>query len=583
MISRAFIVLMAAVLIALGGLACEQPPPPTPAVRLSLPMPPGVDAGFADETLDAAISPDESQIVFVGTNRERTAAGEPAGVRQLWRRSFNGDRAEPMPGTLGAQQPACKPTGNVIAFFAEGRLKQITLGDGRVHDLADAPAAMGATWLADGSLLFATGSGPVRRLRDGRTTDATTLQTGETAHVFPVASAADDDFVYVAVSDGGRRTAHLATRNGARELTTTAGHAALVDARLLHVRDNVLLGYARDSETGDVTSRGAPLALNVGVTTTGRALFVAGPHVLLHAAAARPATTAVWIDVTGARGSTIADAGEFWQVRLSPDDRRLALSTVDPLLRALDVAVTATDGGAPMERLTLALAADTDPVWSPDGARVLFRSMSGGTPDLFARRPGRDEKDEAILRSELDEAPTDWRAERILYHARRGGGFDILALDVRTGRSEAIAETAFNETDARWSPDGRWIAFVSDESGRPDVYVRRPDLTRVRVSFSGGRRPRWTRDGRALLFLRGSEVMRADLTGGEPAGTLFATPQRLFDAPGIRDFDVAHQTDRIVAVLPIAAESRPEVGVVLNWRSVAAADPSSNFKGQSPK
>jgi Tol biopolymer transport system component len=535
-------------------------------------MPPDVDAGFADETVDAAISPDGSEIVFVATGRpSSTSDREQAGVQQLWRRALGVERADPLPGTLGAQQPAWKPTGKVIAFFADGRLKQITLDDGVVHDLVDAPSALGATWLADGSLLFATGGGPVRRLRDGRVTDASRLQAGESAHVFPLAAGADGSFVYTSVRDDGRRVAHLADEDGSRELTTTAGHAALVQGRLLHVRDGVLLAYERNSETGDLGPRGVPLALNVGVTTAGRALFVASSQLILHGATAARATTVVWLDLAGARGATVADAGDFWQVRLSPDDRLAALSSMDPLLRAFDIAVAATNGRAAVERVTLALAADTDPVWAPDGGRVLFRSMAGGTPDLFARRlRQQEEANEVILQSDLDETPTDWHGERVLFQARRNGASDILALDLRTGRTEAIADGAFNESDARWSPDGRWIAYVSDESGRPDVYVRRPDLTRVRVSFGGGRRPRWTRDGRSVLFLRGSTVMRADLTGGAPAGTLFSTAQRLFDAPGIRDFDVAHDSDRVIALLPVGTDARPEVNALLNWTSLTA-------------
>jgi hypothetical protein len=106
---------------------------------------------------------------------------------------------------------------------------------------------------------------------------------------------------------------------------------------------------------------------------------------------------------------------------------------------------------------------------------------------------------------------------------------------------------------------------VADESGRPDIYARRTDGSRVRVSFGGGTRPRWTRDGMAILFLRGSQVMRADL---EPGGGRFGSARTLFDAPGIRDFDPAHTSDRLVAVIPVKAPTVPIVSTVLNWTSV---------------
>src|SRR5690606_28342219 len=130
-----------------------------------------------------------------------------------------------------------------------------------------------------------------------------------------------------------------------------------------------------------------------------------------------------------------------------------------------------------------------------------------GSASLFTRRvPVREQQNETILRGGPGGTPTDWQGNRILFHARRDSGFDIMALDVATSGVEALVEGAFNETEARLSPDGRWLAYVSDESGRPDVYVRRPDAIRLRVSFGGGRRPRWTRDGKALLFLRGTQV-----------------------------------------------------------------------------
>jgi hypothetical protein len=551
----------------------EQPPPPPPAVRLSFSAPPGVDPGFGDESLDAAISPDESEMVFVATHRETGQSAEArVGSRQLWRRALDGERAEPLPGTAGAQQPAWKQTGNVISFFADGRLKQITLADGIVHDLADAPSALGATWLADGSLLFATGNGPIRRLKDGRSTDATTLAAGEMAHAFPVGVDATGEFVYVAVREDGRRAVRLAADGMVHDLTTTSGHAALVGNHLLHVNDGVLLAYERDRESGDLSPRGVPVAIAVGVSAAGRALFAASPTVLLHDPGTPRATEVVWLDFAGARGSVVADAGDYWQVRLSPDDRQVAVALMDPLLRALDIAVVPADGSAAVKRLTLALAADTDPVWSPDGSRVLFRSMESGTPELYARSVRQSEpSSDAILRSDLDETPTDWRGDQILFQVRGRTGADVMVLHTRTGHYGPVADTAFNETDARWSPDGRWMAYVSDESGQQDVYARGPDATRLRVSFAGGRRPRWTRDSRAIVFLRGSQLMRADRTSD---GAAFTPARALFDAPGIRDFDVAHGSDRVMALLPVDTDARPAIGAVLNWPSLATPRPN---------
>jgi eukaryotic-like serine/threonine-protein kinase len=563
--------------IAVAGLALptvrhlrETPPPPAAAVRLSFSAPPGAEPGSGDEALDAAISPDETEIVFVATS---------GGMSRLWRRSLAADRSEPMDGTEGAQLPAWKQSGGVVSFFAGGRLKQISLPRGGVRELADAASPAGATWLADGSLLFASGGrGPIRRLLNGRMSDATALAAGDVAHAFPGAAGSSGRFVYIATRDDGRRAVRLVADGQERELTTTAAHAMMVEEHLLYVRDGVLLAHRLDPESNTLAGRGIPVASDVGVTSSGRGLFTASRRLLVYATSAPRARELAWFDFAGRRTGATGDPGDYWQVRLSPDDRSAAVTMLDPLLRTLDIAVIPTSAAGDVERLTLALAADTDPVWSPDGARVLFRSMQDGQPNLFTRRVHvRGAPDEPLLRSDLDETPTDWldlvrgaSGSQVLFHARVGTGADILTLDADTGARDVVAGTGFNETDGRWSRDGRWLAYVSDESGRPDIYaMRRTGGGRVRVSFAGGVRPRWSRDGSAVFFLRGSQVMRADLPASAQAAAAprFATARPVFDVPGIRDFDVAHDSDRLVVLAPAHADTAPRVSALLDWTS----------------
>jgi Tol biopolymer transport system component len=513
--------------------------------------------GFGDEPLDAAISPDGMQVVFVVTRN---------GTTQLWQRALHEERATPIAGTEGARLPAWKQTGNVVSFFAGAMLRQIALADGQVTDLAPVSSAAGAAWLADGSLLVSDGSRPIQHLREGRISAATSFVDGDLAHAFPAAAGAGG-FLYVAVRQDGRRVVRLVSGDGQRDLTTTSGHAVLIDDHLLHVRDGALLRYRRDPETGALSNRGVPLALDVGVAPDGRALFVASPRLLLHAPSTVRARQLVWLDASGARVGITGDAGGYWQVRLSPDDRFAAVTATAPLLRTLDILVMPTAGPGDAQRLTSSIAADTDPVWSPDGTTVMFRSLQTGVPDLVAQRAHAPAAVvEPILTAEGDETPTDWNRGQVLFHARTAGGLDVLRLDTRTGVAGPLLGGAFNESDARWSPNGGWMAYVADDSGQPDIYARRADGTRVRVSFGGGVRPRWSRSGRTIFFLRGSQMMRADLTAGDTPR--FTSPLAIFDAPGIIDVDVAHNSDRFLAILPIDRSSAPPVSVVLNWPSI---------------
>jgi hypothetical protein len=548
----------------------EAPPPPPPPVRLSLAAPAGTELGIGDEPLDAAISPDQREVVFVATQRQREAGAQPpSGTSQLWRRRLDAERADPIAGTEDARLPAWKQTGNVLSFFADGRLKLLTLPSGAIAGVADAPRPAGATWLRDGSLLFVPGNGPVRRLLGGRVSDATRLAPGDITHVFPVALAASQDFVYVSVRSDGRRVVRLSANGAEIDLGPTSGHAALLGPApgwLLFVRDGTLLADRRSAD-GSMAGRDAPMALEVGETRDGRGLFAASADVLLHARGLDRARRLVWLDMSGVRLGTAADEGDYSQVRLSPDDARAAVTTREPLLRTLDVLMVPLTGADPSIRLTTALAADSDPVWSGDGRHIVFRSMRRGRPEVFAIRASVTPADNDAARAVSTDAelPTDWRAAQMLVQRRSKGGFDVVRVDEATGEEMPIADTPFNETDARWSPDGRMVAFVSDEPGRPDIYVARHTGEKQRVSLGGGTHPRWTRDGNALLFLRGSMLMRVARAA---SGDQFESPQPLFELPGVRDFDVAHRSQRILALLPVQNEPVEEVSVILNWRSL---------------
>jgi Tol biopolymer transport system component len=541
----------------------ERPPGPPPTVRLSFPPPPGAELGSVDDVLDAAIAPDERAIVFVATTD---------GTPRLWRRLIDGDRAEVLAATDGAQLPAWKPTGHVISFFSNQRLKQISLIDNAVRDLADAPAPFGSSWLGDGSLLFAPDSrGPIRRLSAGRISDATKMQSSDRVHVFPSATGVRGGFVYTAVRTDGTRVARIVDDGVERELVPTSGHAQLIGDLLLYTRDGVLFAHRYDGAVGALVGRPTTVSASVGVGPSARGLFAASSRLLLTAPFAPRARMVTWLALDGKPPTTAGEPGDYWQARLSPDDRWIALTFTAPLLRTLDILVMPSDGKGDTDPITRALAADSDPVWSPDATRVLFRSFQQGRPRLFTHAVHQNEaNDEAFLQSPQDDTPTDWTDDHVLVHTADGrNGFDIWTYTASTGTREAVVKTAFNETDARWSPDSRWLAYVSDESGQPDIYVvTSAGQTRARASLGGGTRPRWSRDGRSVFFLRGTRIMRADVESTEAGALRFATPRPVVDVPGLRDYDVAHRRDALVALMPAMGPASPAVSAIVDWRGL---------------
>src|SRR5687768_8608247 len=547
----------------------EVPPPLPSAVRLSFAPPDGTELGAGDDVLDAAISPNQQEVVFVARRLGRSGAGDPPGSTQLWRRRFDAQGAEPLAGTEGASLPAWKPTGNVVSFFAATRLKLLNLRTGAVSDAAEAPAPAGATWLRDGSLLFVPATGPVRRLLAGKVSDATRLASGDVAHAFPVAPPNGRDFTYIAVRGDGRRVVRLRAGETDTDLGATGTHAELLDRWLLFVRDATLLVDYRGDD-GRMGGHDFPLALDVGATERARGMFAASADMLLHAPAGEHRRQIAWLDLATGRSGTVGDAGDFWQIRVSPDDRSLAVTARDPLLGSLDVLNIPVDDHAAGLRLTTSIAADSDPVWSPDGRRIAVRSMQRGRPEVLvipaALQAAADRPDSAPAAGTAGDVPTDWRAGEILVQRRGASGSDLVRVQTN-GASRTVADSPFNETDGRWSPDGRWIAYVSDEPGQPEIYVHNEQGDRQRVSQGGGTHPRWTRDSRALLFLRESMLMRAELG---PGGSRFGTPRRLVNFAGIRDFDLAHtRTDRIFTLMPVQPGRREAVSVILNWRSLA--------------
>jgi Tol biopolymer transport system component len=197
---------------------------------------------------------------------------------------------------------------------------------------------------------------------------------------------------------------------------------------------------------------------------------------------------------------------------------------------------------------------------------LAFRSLQDGPPRLFthvAHDP--DAADTIVPMSSSDETPTDWRSGRIVAHGPGAqGDLDLFTVSVESGARETIANTGFNESDGRLSPDGRWLAYVSDEAGQADVYTAPfPRGPRVRVSFAGGSRPRWGRDGRSLFFLRGNDIMRADMSG-----TRFVTPRVVATVAGLRDYDVSWRRDTLLALLPVGASRATVPSVIVDWRSL---------------
>jgi Tol biopolymer transport system component len=540
----------------------EAPPPSPPARHAALLPADGTALGTPDHVLDAALSHDGQRLAFVAT------AGGRVG---LWVRALAESQATALAATDAATLPAWKHGDNVIAFFSGGRLRQVSLADGAVRDLAAAPSPAGVSWQTDGSLLFSPdANGPIVALRSGSTTALTTLAPGERGHRYPLALA-PDDFLYLVERADGSRVIRRRRGGDDVELTRTASHGALVGDHLLYVRDGTLLAQRLDRETGARAGRAVPLAIDVGVSPTGHGFFAASAEAVLAAAASPPARVLTAIDLPGGSRTALSEPGDYWQVRAAPAGAAVAVTAVDPLLRTLDVFLVPFASPAETRRVSLGIGADRDPVWAPRGDRLVYRSMLGGRTTLLTRPLAPPAAPETtLLEGTSDDTPTDWRGDHLLLHARGSGtGLDIWLVDLGSGDRRAVVDAAFDQWDARWSPDGRSIAYVSNESGSAEVYVAAwPGLeSRIRVTFAGGLRPQWDASGRNLFFMRLNGVWRSRRVAD---GSAFLPPESVIEVEGLQDFAVNFSGNRLFVVAGAGRAGGP-AALLLNWQTLASA------------
>jgi eukaryotic-like serine/threonine-protein kinase len=577
------------VVVALGWRAMmqgETDPPPSPGgvTQFSWPLPDNL-------SLDSppVLSPDGRQVAFSAVE---------SGRRQLMVRHLAERQAAVVPGTEGALQPFWSPDGTALGFFAQGKLMRVTLPDGAPVALADAPGPRGGTWGTSGTIVFQpffrdTGLARVPA-SGGRVEPVTVLDAdaGETTHRWPVFLPDGRHVLYVvsAVSEE-RRGLFLASLDrppseAVRLMPSSLGAvfapgdasgvgfllsagAEYLEARRLDLRRMTLAG---DPVTLPVAA--APVSPHHGplLSVTTGILAFASPQI--------PAGAHVTVTSRDGGEPTIASertVGGFF--RLSPDGRRLARARLDPTAMDVDIWVEDRERGSRV-RITASRDLDIVPVWSPEGSRVAFRTGRWSAPKLgFVAADGSGGFDSLPCPAAYCE-PTDWSLDGRTLIVNVGPG-DVWQVPVDGTPATPLLAEPFVERDARIAPDGRWLAYVSEESGRPEVSVRSlvGPARRYVVSTGGGDQPVWRRDGRELFFtdLRGhlqSVSVRGDATGGLIFG--MAIPMAV-PAFGERHwgtiYDVAPD-GRTVYFPHAGTPARPrELHFILNWEQLVGARP----------
>jgi serine/threonine-protein kinase len=574
---------IAATLLAVAGVAWGltrgRPAEAPRLTRFTIQLPPGERLPTAMwPTL--ALSPDGSMLAYVAARNN---------VSRLYLRRFDRLAAEVLPGTDGAAAPFFSPDAQWIGFFAERKLKKISVGGRGVTTLTDAPDAWGGTWRADDTIVFnAGGFGGLSQVAASGGTARSLTTTNRAArsyeHQWPHALPADNAIIHSVWTGGtfdNARIEALPTAGGNPRLLVEGGFAPqyLPTGHILYARRRGLFVIPFDASRLEVTGAAVRVLEGVSTAATGAVqAAVAGAGTMAYVPGGRDRSV-VRVDRSGARTVVLETHATYAEdPMLSPDGARLALTLESD--SGVDVWV-ADLSRQTQTRLTSGLVLAGFTRWSPDGARVVYSaSVAGETSKLFWQPADGSGPAERLSTGERIQSPNAFSADgkRLLFtefHPRTGGDLWVLPLDGdRTPRP--LLQTAAAEDWGVYSPDGRHIAYVSDESGRDEVYIvgAEGQGAKWRVSTDGGREPRWVGDE---IFYRSRDRVMIAAVRTRPA-VVVDPPRVRYDGwmepctlPGCRSFDVTRD-GRDLLVLSGDPGPPTEIHVVLGWfRELEAA------------
>jgi serine/threonine protein kinase/Tol biopolymer transport system component len=526
------------------------------------------------------ISPDGRKVLF--------DVRAPDGKRQLWIRSVDSLTAQPISGTEEATQAFWSPDSRSIAFFASGKLKKVDLSGGGALTLADAPGIRGGTWNREGVILFAPviGGGLFRvSAAGGPVTPVTTVDAkrNESGHYWPHFLPDGHHFIYLARSflnreNNGIYLGSLEAPEAKLLFSSDAGAMYASPGYLLFLRDRTLMAQPFDAQRLQLSGEPTVVAEQVGYNpANGRAFFcVSDNGVLVYRGELYRNRRLTWFDRSGKQLGTLGEPDVILSPALSPDEKRLAILRSDSF-GAIDVWLMDVLRGN-TSRLTFDPAVDGSPVWSPDGTRIVFCSNRAGRYDLYWKLSNGAGNEELLVKSEGHKFACDWSPDGryILYEESSANALvDLWALPLFGDQKPfSIVQTNFNETQGRFSPDGRFMAYVSNESGTAQIYVQNfpPSGGKWMVSINGGSQPKWRRDGKELFFISADSKLMLVQVKSDGANFEAGTPQPLFEAhitagPPIVGSNYAISKDGQRFLLNVLAEdSSPDPAVfVQNW------------------
>jgi eukaryotic-like serine/threonine-protein kinase len=490
-------------------------------LRLSVALPENITMSGTIPTV--VVSPDGRRLAFVATKD---------GENLLWVRpldSFTPQLLGSIDSGGAPSPPFWSPDSRFIAFFSGGKLKKIDAAGGPPQIICDFPAARGGTWNREGVIIVGSTAGPLYRVSQagGEPTLLTSLDESrfETSHRWPYFLPDGQHFLYFArtgkVETTGIHVGSLNSKDTKQLMPSVVSVAYAHPGFLLFLRNDTLLAQPFDVNELKLTGEQVPIAEHVAYNPgLGRGAFsVSDNGILIFRAGGGSIDQPLWFDRTGKQIGAVGEPGMYFNLGLSPvDQRQIAVDRTDPQTGTNDIWLFDLSRDGVSSRFTTDPGNDYYPLWSPNGNSIVFTSNRDGRGNLYRKAASGGGNEELLFKSAEEKLPDDWSSDGqfiALEIFNPNTKWDLWVLRVNDKELSPVLQSNFNERQAQFSPDGKYITYVSDKSGSLAVYVQTfpPSGNEWRISAGGGAQPRWRHDGRELFYIAPDrKLMAVDIT-----------------------------------------------------------------------